>query len=32
MPTVNDEFNRTCLRPDPESGYSGLFTQDEVTL
>ena len=32
MPTVNDEFNRTCLRPDRESGYSGIFTPDEVTL
>lgn len=32
MPTVNDEFDRTCLRPDLESGYSGIFTQDEVTL
>jgi hypothetical protein len=32
VPTVNDEFNRTCLRPDRQSGYSGIVTPDEVTL
>lgn len=32
MPTVNDEFNRTCVRLDLDPERSGIFTHDEVTL
>lgn len=32
MPTVNDEFNRTCVRLDLDPERSGVFTHDEVTL
>lgn len=32
MPTVNDEFNRTCVRLDLDAERSGIFTRDEVTL
>jgi hypothetical protein len=32
MPTVNDEFNRTCVRLDLDPERSGIFTHDEVVL
>jgi hypothetical protein len=32
MPTVNDEFNRTCVRLDLDAERSGIFTHDEVSL
>jgi hypothetical protein len=32
MPTVNDEFNRTCVRLDLDPERSGIFTHDEVPL
>ena len=32
MPTVNDEFNRTCVRLDLDPERSGIFTHDDVTL
>ncbi|TAM96166.1 MAG: hypothetical protein EPN40_09370 [Rhodanobacteraceae bacterium] len=32
MPTVNDEFNRTCVRLDLDPERSGIFTQGEVAL
>ncbi len=32
MPTVNDEFNRTCVRLDLDPGRSGVFTQGELSL
>ncbi|TAN07417.1 MAG: hypothetical protein EPN36_01935 [Rhodanobacteraceae bacterium] len=32
MPTVNDEFNRTCVRLDLDPERSGIYTQHEVVL
>lgn len=32
MPTVNDEFNRTCVRLDLDPERSGIFAHDEVAL
>lgn len=32
MPTVDDEFNRTCVRLDLDPERSAIFTHDEVTL
>lgn len=32
MPTVNDEFNRTCVRLDLDPERSGIFTPGETTL
>ena len=32
MPTVNDEFNRTCTRLDLDPERSGIFTPNEVVL
>lgn len=32
MPTVNDEFNRTCVRLDLDPERSGIFMHDEVSL
>lgn len=32
MPTVNDEFNRTCVRLDLDPERSGIFTPAEVTF
>ena len=32
MPTVNDEFNRTCVRLDLDPERSGVFTRDDLKL
>lgn len=32
MPTVNDEFNRTCVRLDLDAERSGIFTRDDLKL
>ena len=32
MPTVNDEFNRTCVRLDLDPERSGIFSHDEAPL
>lgn len=32
MPTVNDEFNRTCVRLDLDAERSGVFTRDDLKL
>lgn len=32
MPTVNDEFNRSCVRIDLDPGCPGVFVHAEVTL
>lgn len=32
MPTVNDEFNRTCVRLELDPERSGIFTRDELAL
>ncbi|HEX5961797.1 MAG TPA: hypothetical protein VFY97_11200 [Rhodanobacteraceae bacterium] len=32
MPTVNDEFNRTCVRLDLDPARSGVFTPNALTL
>lgn len=32
MPTVNDEFNRTCVRLDLDPERSGVFTRDDLNL
>jgi hypothetical protein len=32
VPTVNDEFNRTCVRLDLDAERSGIFTRDDLKL